>query len=64
MVRLKSNPDLGSVKTNWVLNYYSCILIIDAPDAEANAGEDTTVNVWEDNWDDDTKEDDFANQLR
>ena len=26
--------------------------------------EDTTVNVWEDNWDDDAKEDDFANQLR
>jgi hypothetical protein len=40
------------------------IFITPAPDAEANAGEDTTVNVWEDNWDDDTKEDDFANQLR
>ena len=22
------------------------------------------MNVWEDNWDDDAKEDDFANQLR
>ena len=34
------------------------------PDAEAKGIEDTTVNVWEDNWDDDAKEDDFANQLR
>ena len=33
-------------------------------DAESRDVEDTTVNVWEDNWDDDAKEDDFANQLR
>ena len=33
-------------------------------DAESKGVEDTTVNVWEDNWDDDAKEDDFANQLR
>ena len=33
-------------------------------DAETRDVEDTTVNVWEDNWDDDAKEDDFANQLR
>jgi len=35
-----------------------------ADDAESKGVEDTTVNVWEDNWDDDAKEDDFANQLR
>jgi len=35
-----------------------------ADDTDANTGEETTVNVWEDNWDDDKKEDDFANQLR
>jgi len=35
-----------------------------ADDAETRDVEDTTVNVWEDNWDDDAKEDDFANQLR
>merc|ERR1712055_999650 len=34
-----------------------------ADDAESKGVEDTTVNVWEDNWDDDAKEDDFANQL-
>jgi len=34
-----------------------------ADDAETRDVEDTTVNVWEDNWDDDAKEDDFANQL-
>ena len=28
------------------------------------AEEDKEVNVWEDNWDDDNVEDDFANQLR
>ena len=28
------------------------------------AEEDKDVNVWEDNWDDDNVEDDFANQLR
>ena len=33
-------------------------------DAESKGVEDATVNVWEDNWDDDAKEDDFANQLR
>ena len=26
--------------------------------------EDKDANVWEDNWDDDNVEDDFANQLR
>ena len=34
------------------------------PDAATKAGLDTRVNVWEDNWDDDTKEDDFAEKLR
>lgn len=29
-----------------------------------NAEDDEDVNVWEDNWDDDTVEDDFSNQLR
>jgi len=33
-------------------------------DETETKGEDTTVNVWEDNWDDDKKEDDFANQLK
>jgi len=33
-------------------------------DAATKAGLDTRVNVWEDNWDDDTKEDDFAEKLR
>merc|ERR1712226_491570 len=33
-------------------------------DETETKGEETTVNVWEDNWDDDKKEDDFANQLR
>lgn len=35
-----------------------------ADSANKNAGEDKDANVWEDNWDDDTHEDDFANQLR
>ena len=42
----------------------SCWLITFFSDAESKGVEDTTVNVWEDNWDDDAKEDDFANQLR
>jgi len=33
-------------------------------DETETKGEETTVNVWEDNWDDDKKEDDFAVQLR
>jgi len=33
-------------------------------DSTNTAGEDKEANVWEDNWDDDKVEDDFANQLR
>ena len=32
--------------------------------AQAAAEEDKEVSVWEDNWDDDNVEDDFAQQLR
>merc|ERR1711874_371020 len=35
-----------------------------ADSANKNLEEDKDANVWEDNWDDDTHEDDFANQLR
>ena len=33
-------------------------------DSVKAAEEDKEANVWEDNWDDDNVEDDFANQLR
>ena len=35
-----------------------------ADSAKKNLEEDKDANVWEDNWDDDNVEDDFANQLR
>ena len=35
-----------------------------ADSANKNVEEDKDANVWEDNWDDDNVEDDFANQLR
>ncbi len=33
-------------------------------DAEDEDNEDNQVDVWEDNWDDDAKEDDFSVQLK
>ena len=33
-------------------------------DSTTAAAEEKETNVWEDNWDDDNVEDDFANQLR
>ena len=33
-------------------------------DSTTSAAEEKETNVWEDNWDDDNVEDDFANQLR
>ena len=35
-----------------------------ADSANKTLAEDKDANVWEDNWDDDNVEDDFANQLR
>jgi len=35
-----------------------------ADEVSKEGDEDKDVNVWEDNWDDDKVEDDFANQLR
>ena len=35
-----------------------------ADSANKTVEEDKDANVWEDNWDDDNVEDDFANQLR
>ena len=35
-----------------------------ADSANKNLEADKEANVWEDNWDDDNVEDDFANQLR
>ena len=35
-----------------------------ADSVNKTVAEDKDANVWEDNWDDDNVEDDFANQLR
>ena len=35
-----------------------------AEEWDEKEGEKDSVTVWEDNWDDDTVEDDFSNQLR
>ena len=44
--------------TIWIIN------LLFTTEWEAKDEDPTDVNVWEDNWDDDTVEDDFSIQLR
>ena len=45
----------------WQLKWFLCPWIVEW---DAKQEDQTDVNVWEDNWDDDAIEDDFSIQLR
>eukprot|EP00095_Tigriopus_kingsejongensis_P001681 maker-scaffold1518_size37722-snap-gene-0.18 protein:Tk01681 transcript:maker-scaffold1518_size37722-snap-gene-0.18-mRNA-1 annotation:"26s proteasome complex subunit dss1-like" len=55
---VKETPDLGLLEEDDDFEEFP------AEDWEAPDEDKADVNVWEDNWDDDTVEDDFSIQLR